>query len=166
MQTRQGSLGKKFTVGGAHACSLCMLSNPASGNDLVRTQNGRAHGNNLNLAEHGFWGLWEGDRDFSQRNSETGNKSRKGNAALVTISVESLCICWLILPTEARSAVLLIQTTRIAKLGLRAVLAGGFICFAKFSPMTLYLRAFFFVVFFTCVFALVTLPHKPSSSIT
>lgn len=53
-----------------------------------------------------------------------------------------------------------------AKLGLRAVLAGVLICFAKFSPMTLYLRAFFFVVFFTCVFALVTLPPKPSSSIT
>lgn len=57
MQRQQGSLGKKFTVGGGYACVLCMLSNAASGNDLARTQNGTAHGNHLKRAEHGFLGL-------------------------------------------------------------------------------------------------------------
>lgn len=50
--------------------------------------------------------------------------------------MESLCICWLTLLTVARSAGLFIRTTSTAKLGLRAVLAGGLLCFARFSPMT------------------------------
>lgn len=55
MQTWQGSLGKKFTVGGGGAC-MCALRalNTARGNDLARTQKGTAHGNNLKPAEHGF----------------------------------------------------------------------------------------------------------------